>query len=89
MSRFQPCAWCGEPGVTNVEVTPAIVRTHGNGGQGKPAVIKAATVVPACRAHRDLADRPTPPPLPAVRRKPGPEQTTVFDFLDTEAVWTA
>jgi hypothetical protein len=42
----------------------------------------AASFAPVCPAHFDITNRGAPPRPSPRARKPGPEQTTVFDFLD-------
>lgn len=78
---FRPCAWCGLPGMHEIEVEPAVIRTDKKSGEA--AIIKAPIVVYACDEHAHVAERDDPDVASVRRRKArGVDQ---LSFLDAPA----
>jgi hypothetical protein len=82
------CAWCDQPAIAEIEVEGTRFRVKtirdpqtGDLRHGRELIQRAITA-PVCPAHFDITNRGAPPRPSPRARKPGPEQTTVFDFLD-------
>lgn len=76
---MNPCAWCGKPSTTTVEVAPAGSTTV-KLALGQMSMPKPARKAPACEVHADVTRRPD---IDALRRVPADPkaQLSIFDML--------